>query len=168
MQSQEEIREKVCEGRSDKTRPRGFFTKAATPCFRTVLTTAYFFFILELLALKKNGVHAVPDPEPTLLDSNFVEPSNIQLLFRPSGQYTHFIHIWVPFNFSQLLLTPTLIFDQYHRYIKRWPKPFCKQVQEFAEISHSCLADKVNYFIKILDTLPQYEVSPVTNDFLTW
>jgi hypothetical protein len=43
-----------------------------------------------------NQVEAVPDPAPTLLDSNFVEPQNLQLLFCPSGQYTastHLIHI---------------------------------------------------------------------------
>jgi hypothetical protein len=67
------------------------------------------FFVLELLALKIDGAHSVPDPEPKLEDSNFVEPSKLQLLFCPSGKYaasTHFIHIRVPFNFSQLLLTP--------------------------------------------------------------
>jgi hypothetical protein len=63
-----------------------------------------------------NGALAVPDPEPSLLDSNFVEPKNLQLLFRPSGKYvasTHFIHIRVLFNFSQLILTPTLVLNQY-------------------------------------------------------
>jgi hypothetical protein len=74
----------------------------------------------------------------------------------------HFIHIWVPFNFSQLTLTPTLIFNQYHRYIEKWPEPFRTQVEEVAEISHSCLTDKLNDFNDILDALPQYEV--VTRD----
>jgi hypothetical protein len=104
----------------DKTRSRSFLTKAATPCFCTFLTSSYFFIILELLALKMNGAHTVPDPKPSLLDSNFVEPSKLQLLFHPSGKYaasTHFIHIRVPFNFSQLLQTPDLIFNQYHQYI---------------------------------------------------
>jgi hypothetical protein len=58
---------------------------------------------LELLALKMNGAHVVPDPEPSLLDSNFVEPRKLQLLFCTSRKYvasTHFIHISVPFNFG--------------------------------------------------------------------
>jgi len=107
----------------------------------------------------------VLEPEPKLLDSNLVEPSKLQLLFRPSRKYTestHFIHIQVPFNFSQLRLTPTLIFNQYHRYIEKWPEPFCTKVKEVAEISQSCFADKLNDFNDILDTLPQYEV--VTRD----
>jgi len=79
---------------------------------------------MELLVLKMNGAQAVldPDPEPKLLDSNFIEMSKLQLLFRASGKYaasTHFIHISVPFNFSQLTLTPALIFNQYHRYIEK-------------------------------------------------
>jgi hypothetical protein len=60
----------------------------------------------------------------------------------------------VPFNFSQLLQTPNLIFNQYHWFIKRWPEPFCTQVEEVAEISRSCLADKINDFVDILDALP--------------
>jgi hypothetical protein len=30
---------------------------------------------MDILALKIDGEQAVPDPEPKLLDSNFVEPS---------------------------------------------------------------------------------------------
>jgi hypothetical protein len=104
-----------------------------------------------------NRALAVPDLEPSLLDSNFDEPKNLQLLFRPSRKYaasTHFIHIRVPFNFSQLVLTPTLILNQCHRYIEKWTEPFCTQVKEVAKISRSCLADKLNDFIDILDALP--------------
>ncbi len=60
------------------------------------------------------GAHAVPDPEPTLLDSNFIKPDKLQLLFRPSGKYAasaHFIQVRVPIKFSQLLLTPDRIFS---------------------------------------------------------
>jgi hypothetical protein len=74
-----------------------------------------------------NGAYAVPDPELTLLDSNFIQPSKLQLLFRPSRKYTastHFIHICIPFNFSQLLATPDKIFHQYHNYIEQWPELF--------------------------------------------
>jgi hypothetical protein len=162
MQSNAKISEKICQGHSDKARPRSFFAKAADPCFYTVLASTYFFFILELLALKMNGALAVPDLELSLLDSNFVEPKNLQLLFRPSRKYvasTHFIHIQVPFNFSQLILTLTLILNEYHRYIKKWTEPLCTQVEEVAEISHSCLADKLNDFV---DALPQY--TPVLRD----
>jgi hypothetical protein len=64
----------------------------------------------------------VPDPEPMLLDSNFIELNKLQLLFTPSGKYvasTHFVHVHIPFNFSQLLVTPDKIFQQYHNYIEQ-------------------------------------------------
>jgi hypothetical protein len=67
----------------------------------------------------------------------------------------------VPFNFSQLLATPDNIFTQYHKYIEKWPDPFWTQVEEVAEISHSCIADKVNNFNDILDALPKYELMPL-------
>jgi hypothetical protein len=165
MQSNEVICEKIRKSHHHKTGTRGFLTKAATPYFRTFLSASLVFFFMDILALKINRGQAVPDQEPKLLDFNFVEPSKLQLLFRPSGKYAasmHFIHIWVPFNFSQLTLTPTLIFNQYHRYIEKWPEPFRTQVEEVAEISHSCLADKLNDFNDILDALPQYKV--VTRD----
>ncbi len=47
-------------------------------------------------------------------------------------------------------------------YIDKWPEPFRTQVNEVADISKSCLADKLNDFINILVTLPEYEV--VTRD----
>jgi hypothetical protein len=73
MQDNEEIREKICQSRHDKACPRSFFTKAAQPCYRTVISTAFAFLVLEILALKINRAYSVPDPEPTLLDSNFIE-----------------------------------------------------------------------------------------------
>ncbi len=165
MQTNEEIHQKIRKSKPNKASPRGFLTKAVIPCFCTCLSATFIFFFLDILALKIDRAQAVPDPEPKLLDSNFVEPSKLQLLFRPSRKYTastHFIHIWVPFNFSQLTLTPMLNFNQYHRYIEKWPIPFRTQVEEVAEISRSCLADKLNDFNNILDTLPQYEV--ITRD----
>ncbi len=120
---------------------------------------------MDILALKIDGAQAVPDLEPELLDSNFVEPSKLQLLFRPSGKYTastHYIHIRVPFNFTKLMLTLADIFNKCHRYIEMWLEPFRTQVKEVAEISRSCLADKLTDFNNMLDTLPQYEV--VTRD----
>jgi hypothetical protein len=161
MQTNEEICEKICQSNSDKARPRGFLSKAASPCFRTCLSTAFFFFFLDILALKIDSADAVPDPEPKLLDSNFVEPSKLQLLFRPSGKYaasTHYIHIRVPFNFSRLTLMPTIIFDRYQCYIEIWPEPHKTQVEQIAELSRSCLANKHNDFNNMLDALPQHEV----------
>jgi hypothetical protein len=102
MQVNEEIRQKIHQSRRDKAGPGCFFTKAAKPCFHTFLTSYYIFFIMELLVLKMNGAMAVPDLEPRLLDANAAEPLKLQLLFRPFGKYaasTHFIHVWVPFNF---------------------------------------------------------------------
>ncbi len=87
MQSNAEIGEKIRKGRCNKAGPRSFFTKAATPCFCTFIASYYVFFILELLALKMNGVMAVSDPEPRLLDANTAEPAKLQLLFRPFGKY---------------------------------------------------------------------------------
>ncbi len=165
MQTDEEIHQKICESHRHKTGTRGFFAKAANPCFRTCLSVTFIFFFMDILALKIDGAQAVPDPELKLLDSNFIEPSKLQLLFRPSGKYvasTHFIHIQLPFNFLQLTLTLTLIFNQYHRYIEKWPEPFCTQVNEVAEISRSCLADKLTDFNNMLDALLQYEV--ITRD----
>ncbi len=157
MQNHEEICVQIVQSCHNKARTRSFFTQAATPCFRTFISMSFLFFILELLALKINGANAVPDPEPSLLDSNFLELTKPQLLFRPSGNYaasTHFIHIRVPFNFSQLLATSMKIFNQYHNYIKRWPEPFCTQVEEVTEISRSFLTDKISNFVDISDPLP--------------
>jgi hypothetical protein len=158
MQKIVQISAQICQSHCNKTSARGFFSKAYTPCYCTFIASYYFYFIQELLVLKIDVTNAVLDPASSLLDSNFVQPANLQLLFRPSRKYvasTHFIHIRVPFNFSQLLATPMNIFNQYHNYIKKWPEPFRTQVEEVTEISHSCVADKVNNFNDILDALPK-------------
>jgi hypothetical protein len=77
MQNNAQIREQLCQSNSNKTGARSFFSKAYTP----FIASYYFFFILELLVLKINVTNAVPDLAPSLLDSNFVEPANLQLLF---------------------------------------------------------------------------------------
>jgi len=76
MQSYEEICQKICQSSHDKALPRGFFAKAATHCFHTVLNMSYFFFILELLPLKMNGAHAVPDLQPSLMTNAFLVVHN--------------------------------------------------------------------------------------------
>jgi hypothetical protein len=125
MQVDAEIPQKISQGSCSKTSSRGFFAKAASPCFHTFISTSLVHFILELLALKMNGAYTVPDPELTLLDSNLIEQDKLQLLFRPKYVVsTHFIHVHVPFNFSQLLVTPQKIFEQYHNLIEQWPEPF--------------------------------------------
>jgi hypothetical protein len=135
MQNDVQIHAQLRQSNSNKTGTRGFFSKAYTPCYRTFVASYYLFFIQELLVLKINPTNAVS---------------------------THFIHIRVPFNFSQLLATPDSIFLQFHNYIELWPEPFRTQVEEVAEISRSCIADKVNHFIDILDALPKNEV--ITRD----
>jgi hypothetical protein len=121
MQVNAQIHEKIRQSRSHKAGTGRVFTKSFNLYYRTFLASYYFYFILEILVLKMNQVEAVPDPALTLLDSNFVEPQNLQLLFRLSGQYaasTHLVHIRVPFNFSQVLATPDNIFLEYRKYVE--------------------------------------------------
>jgi hypothetical protein len=54
---------------------------SAQICHHTFIASYYFYFILELLVLKIDVTNAVPDPVPSVLDSNFVQPANLQLLF---------------------------------------------------------------------------------------
>jgi hypothetical protein len=81
MQNDAQICGQIRQSHRNQTGFRGFFSKVNTPCYRTFIASYYFFFILELLVLKIEVTNAVPDPAPTLLDSNFVEPANLQLLF---------------------------------------------------------------------------------------
>ncbi len=74
MQVDAQIREKIRQGRSHKAGAGHLFPKAFNLYYCTFITTYYFYFVLEILVLKMNQVEAVPDPAPTLLDSNFVEP----------------------------------------------------------------------------------------------
>jgi hypothetical protein len=80
-QNNVQISAQICHSHCNKTSARSFFSKAYTPCYRTFIASYFFYFILELLVLKINMTNAVPDLAPSLLDSNFVQPANLQLLF---------------------------------------------------------------------------------------
>jgi hypothetical protein len=77
MPNNSQIRAQICQSHRNKAGTTGFFSKAYTPCYHTFIASYYFYFILELLVLKIDGTNAVP----TLLDSNFIKPANLQLLF---------------------------------------------------------------------------------------
>jgi len=169
MQVNAEISQKIRQGRGNKAGAGCIFPKAFNLYYRTFITTYYVYFILEILVLKMNQVEAVPDPAPTLLDSNFVEPQNLQLLFRPSGQYaasTHLVHVRVPFNFSQVLATPNEIFLEYRNYVEKWQEPHRTQLEQIAELSRFIIADQISDFIDMLDALPAHEIVTREKRFL--
>jgi hypothetical protein len=58
MQIDAQIRAQICQSNRNKTGTRGFFSKAYTPCYSTFIASYYFFFFLEILALKINTVEA--------------------------------------------------------------------------------------------------------------
>jgi hypothetical protein len=96
MQNYEEIHEKIPQSCCDKTCSGGFFSEACKPCYHNFISPYSVFFILEILALKMNRAQAVPDLEPSLLNSNSIEPNKLQIMFRPSRKYTastHVIHV---------------------------------------------------------------------------
>jgi hypothetical protein len=75
MQVNAEIRAKIRKSHRNKAGPRGFFTKACSPCYHTFFPRYNIIFILEILAVKMSRANAVPDPAPTLLDSIFCQTS---------------------------------------------------------------------------------------------
>jgi len=171
MQDDAEIHAKICQRRGHKAHPRSFLTKAAQPFYHTFVSTYFVIFILEILALKMNGVSAGPDLELTLQDSKFFELEKLHIHLRPSRKYTastHYIHIRVPFNFMELLQTPEQIYDRYDKYIRIWPEPFKTQTKQVVKVSRSCITDKVNDFIDLLDDCLAIGPSQEQSDNLTW
>jgi hypothetical protein len=160
VQEYQEIREKIRQSGRHQARSRGLFSKNARPCYRAMFSSTLFvFFLLELLAVKINTAGAVPDLEPTLQDSKYFEPEKLKLHFRPSRKYTastHYIHIRVPFNFTDPLETPDRIYAHYDKHIRIWPKLFKTQMKQVVEVSQACLSDKINDFVDILDALPHH------------
>jgi hypothetical protein len=56
----------------------------------------------------------------------------------------------------ELLQTPEQIYDRYDKYIRIWPEPFKTQTKQVVKVNRSCITDKVNDFIDLLDALPRY------------
>ncbi len=120
------------------------------------ITSAFIFFIIDSVVLKMSHASAVPNPDPTRLDSKFIEPSKQQLHFHPSGQQAtsmNYVHIWVPFNFSQMIDFSSQVSIQYKKYTKNQSEPFKSQTYWVAKISESCLNNKIDNFNDLLDML---------------
>jgi hypothetical protein len=86
MQTNEEIRQKIREGHRYKTGTRGFFAKAAAPCFRTCLSTAFIFFFLDILALKINTAETIMDQKQTLQEFKQIKFTKFCLNESPDSQ----------------------------------------------------------------------------------
>ncbi len=100
----------------------------------------------------------MPDLEPILQDSKYIKPEKLHQHFRPSGKYVasaHYIHVRIPFNFTDLLQTPNRIFLNYEKYTCKWPEPFKTQMKQVDEVSCSCLSDKIDN-LNDLDVLPRH------------
>jgi hypothetical protein len=77
-----------------------------------------------------------------LQDSKYIELAKLQVHFRPYRKYadlTDYIHVRVPFNFSNLLMTPDRINAHYDKYVRIWPEPFKTQMKQIIKVSRSCL-----------------------------
>jgi hypothetical protein len=68
----------------------------------------------------------------------------------------------VPFNFTQLLKTPSNIFASFTNYTEIWPEPFKSQILLIIKISKSVLANKVNDFNDLLHALPKHKTLTCT------
>jgi hypothetical protein len=71
-----------------------------------------------------NLVTAVPDTDPSLQNTKYIEPAKFQLHFRPSGHYaapTPCVHISVPFKVIQLIEMPSKILAFYTNYTEIYP-----------------------------------------------
>ncbi len=149
MQSNAEICQKIGQSCLDKTSTRGFFAKAASPCYCTFLSMSIFF--LELLALKINEVGAVPDSVPI---PNTLNRRNYSCI---SG---------LPANTQHRYITST------SGYPSISPNSSVLQTESMPNMTNtstsgpnlskckwgksSCLLDKFHDFMNILDALPRH------------
>jgi hypothetical protein len=70
------------------------------------------FVLIIYSLLKMSQGQQLPDPDPELINAKSLDFAKPKLFFKNIGHYaatSTYIHVWIPFNFSQILDTKSTI-----------------------------------------------------------
>jgi hypothetical protein len=100
----------------------------------------------------------LPDPEPELINAKSLDFAKPKLFFKNIGRYaatSTYIHVRVPFNFSQILDTKATIEQQYQVLLDKHEDPFKTIAKTTTDVSLLTIAESIEDFQDIIKALPQ-------------
>jgi len=116
------------------------------------------FILLIYGLLKMSQGQQLPDPDPELINAKSLDFAKPKLFFKNIGRYaatSTYIHVRIPFNFSQILDTKTTIEQQYQVLLDKHEDPFKTIAKTTTDVSLMTISASIEDFQDVIKALPQ-------------
>jgi hypothetical protein len=116
------------------------------------------FIIIIYGLLKMSQGQSLPDPDLELINAksfNFMKP---KLFFKNIRRYvatSTYIHVQIPFNFTQILNTKNIIEQHYEMLLDKHVEPFKTIAKTTTDVSLLTISASIEDFQDVIKTLPQ-------------
>jgi hypothetical protein len=100
----------------------------------------------------------LPDPDPELINAKSLDFAKPKLFFKNIGRYvatSTYIHVWIPFNFSQILDTRSTIKQHYNVLLDKHEEPFKTIAKTTTDVSLITISASIEDFQDVIKALPQ-------------
>jgi len=108
--------------------------------------------------LKMSHGQSLPDPDPELINAKSLNFAKPKLFFKNIGRYTAtstYIHVRIPFNFSQILDTKNTIEQHYVTLLDKHEEPFKTIAKTTTDVSLVTISASIEDFQDVIKALPQ-------------
>jgi hypothetical protein len=98
------------------------------------------------------------DPDPELINAKSLNFAKPKLFFKNIGRYvatSTYIHVRIPFNFSQILDTRSTIEQHYQVLLDKHEDPFKKIAKTTTDVSLITISASIEDFQDVIKALPQ-------------
>jgi len=116
-------------------------------------------FILIIYGLlKMSQGQQLPDQDLELINAKSLNFAKPKLFFKNIGRYaatSTYIHVRIPFNFSQILDTKATIEQQYQVLLDKHEDPFKTIAKTTADVSLLTISASIEDFQDVIKALPQ-------------
>jgi hypothetical protein len=116
-------------------------------------------FILIIYGLlKMSQGQQLPDLDPELINAKSLDFAKPKLFFKNIGRYvanSTYIHVRIPFNFSQILDTKSTIEQHYQVLLNKQEEPFKTIAKTTTDVSLITILASIEVFQDVIKALPQ-------------
>jgi hypothetical protein len=115
-------------------------------------------FLIIYSLLKMSQGQQLPDPDPELINAKSLDFAKRKLFFKNIGRYaatSTYIHVRIPFNFSQILDTKATIEQQYQVLLDKHEDPFKTIAKTTTDVSLLTISASIEDFQDVIKALPQ-------------
>jgi hypothetical protein len=108
--------------------------------------------------LKMSQGQQLPDPDPELINAKSLDFAKPKLFFKNIGRYaatSTYIHVRIPFNFSQILDTRSTIEQHYQVLLDKHEDPFKTIAKTTTDVSLLTISTSIEDFQDVIKALPQ-------------